>query len=126
MAEHNPVNVIRKHKASLLSLDQYLHKPIIIEMNLNHEQQNSGGNSRMIRGTLKGFDSNLNVILSDALLIHQDSFNPFSPQITNANHKDVCRSLGATIVRGSTIQSVYAANGSQLMSSASSNDPLAA
>ena len=116
----NPINVIRKHKASLLSLDQHLHKPIIIELS-----EFSGTGGRMVRGTLKGFDSNLNVILADALVIHQDAVNPFSPQISSASHKDVCRALGATIIRGSTIQAVYAANGSQLLTSASTTDPLA-
>jgi small nuclear ribonucleoprotein (snRNP)-like protein len=120
----NPVHVIRKHKASLLSLDQYLHKPILLELSDLANNSNGSTNGRMVRGTLKGFDSNLNVILADALIIHQDALNPFSPQITNSSHKDVCRALGATIIRGSTIQAVYAANGSQLLTAAST-DPLA-
>ena len=106
-----PANVIRKHKASLLSLDHHLHKKLVIEC----------ADGRMVRGVLEGYDSNMNIILNHSVIVHQDATNPFSPQIT-AQSKEVCRALGAVVVRGANVVSVYAADGSMLVVN---DDPLA-
>ena len=106
-------DVIRKHKASLLSLDHHMHKKLVVER----------VDGRFVRGSLKGFDSNMNLILQDALVIHEKAANPFSHQIANASHPDVCRSLGAAVLRGAVVAAVYGADGSLLVEK--SSDPLA-
>lgn len=96
------VNTIRKQKASLLSLDHHMRKTLVIE-------PSHGG--RMVRGLLQGFDSNMNLILTNAVIVHQDSDNPFKPVLDG---KDICRELGATIVRGNIVAAIYGLDGTVL------------
>lgn len=65
---------ILKKKESILSLEKYLDRKVIVSQNC-HE----------IHGVLKGFDNNVNLVLADAELWQKDT---------------LVRSLGASVVRG--------------------------
>ncbi len=106
------LSVISKQKVSLQSLDDFMDKRIAVEC----------VDGRVVRCELKGFDSNLNLVVKDALVVRRGAANPFSPQITGAGHPDVCRVLGAVVIRGSLVLAVYRADGATLVSA----DPLAA
>lgn len=72
---------ILKKKEAILSLEKYLDRKICISV----------GN-REIRGTLKGFDNNVSLVLAD------------SKQWKN---NTVIRSIGACVIRGGDITSIY-------------------
>jgi small nuclear ribonucleoprotein (snRNP)-like protein len=106
-------STIRKKKESLLSLEHHMNKWLVIE------QSNSG---RMIRGILKGFDSNMNLILMNTVIVHEDAPNAFAKVL---DVKDVVRELGACVLRGGVVGAIYSLEGTQIASSSNNNDPLA-
>lgn len=71
---------ILKKKEGILSLEKFLDRKICVCVG-----------SREIRGTLKGFDNNVNIVLADAKQWDQDT---------------VVRSIGACVVRGGDITCV--------------------
>ena len=77
---------IHKKKGSLLALEKYLNKPVIIHC----------AEGREMLGTLKGFDSNVNVILANATEKY-----PGFPD----------RQVGTAIVRGSAVIDIVPKDG---------------
>lgn len=71
---------IQKKKEGILSLEKFLDRKIVVCVS-----------SREIRGTLKGFDNNVNIVLADAKQWEKDS---------------VIRAIGACVIRGGEIASV--------------------
>lgn len=65
---------ILKKKESILSLEKYLDRKVIVSQNCYE-----------IHGVLKGFDNNVNLVLADAELWQKDT---------------LIRTLGASVVRG--------------------------
>jgi small nuclear ribonucleoprotein (snRNP)-like protein len=96
---------IRRQKGALFSLQPHMHRPIVVEC--------AGG--VLLRGTLKGFDSNVNLTLADTLemrAVHCP--DPFAADLA-PGHPSVLRFLGAAAVRGGSVVAVFAADGAQVV-----------
>lgn len=76
---------ILKKKEAILSLEKYLDLPVCVAFK----------DHRVIQGTLKGFDSNINMVLGDAV----------------EKNRGLERRLGAAIVRGASVATVYPLEG---------------
>lgn len=75
---------ILKKKESILSLEKFLDRKIFVFVG-----------SREIRGTLKGFDNNVNVFLTEAKEYANDA---------------IIRSLGTCVIRGKEVTSISTAD----------------
>lgn len=83
---------IYKKKASLLSLEKYVGKGVVIH----------GVDGRVVHGILKGFDSNLNLVLANTMEVIRD--------LTGAEHPTAPqeRRIGPVVIRGAAVSSVEA------------------
>jgi U6 snRNA-associated Sm-like protein LSm7 len=81
---------ILKKKESLLELEKYLEQPVVVTCQGDRE----------VTGTLKGFDSNMNLVLGDST--ETFGVNDVVPAAQ--------RKLGATILRGGSVTCVVPAN----------------
>jgi U6 snRNA-associated Sm-like protein LSm7 len=88
---------ILKKKESILALERYLNQPVVVVC-----QETEGGRmGREVKGVLKGFDSNMNLVLGEAVEVFSKLDDPdFSVQ----------RRLGACILRGCSVVAVLPAN----------------
>lgn len=80
---------VHKKKAALWSLEAFLGQAVIVTC---HED-------REITGVLRGFDSNMNVVVGDAV------------ERFAVDGQPVARKLGAAVVRGASIAAVCLASG---------------
>ena len=80
------VATIYKKKESLLAMEKYVGKPVIVHCD----------DGRVITGVLKGFDSNVNLVVANAT----EQYPGFADQ-----------QLGAVIVRGSAVVDVVPKDG---------------
>jgi U6 snRNA-associated Sm-like protein LSm7 len=91
---------IHRKKESLLSLEKYLSKAIVVRCTEGRE----------LHGTLKGFDSNLNLVMANTVEHLRDPTAKECPFL-RADGSPVTRPLGAVVVRGATVVVVLPSDG---------------
>jgi small nuclear ribonucleoprotein (snRNP)-like protein len=91
---------VHKKKASLLALEKYQGKGLLVHCS----------EGRMLRGTLKGFDSNLNLVMANTVELLRDLTNPDERALNHAG-VPLERRLGAVVIRGVAVSSVEALDG---------------
>lgn len=98
---------IHKKKEALLSLEKYAKKKVVVECY-----------GRLIQGVLRGFDSNLNLVLNDA--IEADSHSVGTHEVLRSTEfdKGVRRFLGAIVIRGNAVMSVCPLDGAEVVKDA--------
>lgn len=89
---------IAKKKASLLSLEKYVDRKVVV----------SCTEGRELQGVLKGFDSNMNVVLGNAVELLRDMNNI---DMRRGEGATTSRKLGPCVVRGGNIVVIYPQDG---------------
>jgi len=93
--------MISRKKKALLDLEKYLNKAVVVRL--------LGG--REMRGILKGFDSNMNLVLNSSAEAVRDPKDFTRPLRGEQNGAEVMRELGAVVCKGASVMVVMPQDG---------------